>query len=116
VLARLRSLVRSSAALPGEVLDPAPCCSTSCGLFKTPHELSVMRRAVAITAEAHRAAMAAATPGMGENEIDALLTYTFLRRGASGAAYGNHRRGRGQRLHPALRETTTAPCATGNSC
>jgi Xaa-Pro aminopeptidase len=88
VLARLRSLVRSSAALPGEVLDPAPLLH-ELRLFKTPHELSVMRRAVAITAEAHRAAMAAATPGMGENEIDALLTYTFLRRGASGAAYGN---------------------------
>jgi Xaa-Pro aminopeptidase len=88
VLNRLRSQVRSEAALPMEVLDPAAVLH-ELRLFKTPSEIELMRKAAAITTEAHIAAMRETRPGMGENEIDALLSYTFARRGASGAAYGN---------------------------
>lgn len=88
VLGKLRSQVRSEAALPSELLDPAPLVHEQ-RLFKTAAELELMRRAAAITTEAHLAAMSETCAGMGENEIDARLTYTFLRRGASGAAYGN---------------------------
>ena len=46
-----------------------------------------MRAAIDIAAEAHVAAMRQARPGMGEHEIEALLEYTFRRRGADGWAY-----------------------------
>jgi Xaa-Pro aminopeptidase len=88
VLAKLRAQVRSEHALPMQLFDPAPWLH-ELRLFKGEGELALMRRAAAITAEAHVAAMAAARPGVGENEIEALLEYTFLRRGASGAAYGH---------------------------
>ncbi len=87
-LAKLRAQVRANFALPSEVIDPAPLLHEQ-RLFKTPAELALMRKAAAISAEAHIAAMRETRAGQRENEIDALLTYTFLRRGASGAAYGN---------------------------
>lgn len=88
MLARMRGQVRLEQPAPMELIDPAGSLS-ELRLFKSPAELAKMRRAAAITAEAHVAAMRETRAGMGENEIDALLTYTFLRRGASGAAYGN---------------------------
>ncbi|MBX3027887.1 aminopeptidase P N-terminal domain-containing protein [bacterium] len=56
-------------------------------LFKGPEELAAMRRAAAISAEAHVAAMRAARPGGWEYEIEALIEYDFRRRGAAGPAY-----------------------------
>jgi Xaa-Pro aminopeptidase len=88
VLARERAKVRSLTPAPTELVDPAPTLH-ELRLKKSPAELARMRRAAAISAEAHRAAMRAAKPGMGEHEIDALLQYTFLRRGATGSAYAN---------------------------
>jgi Xaa-Pro aminopeptidase len=87
-LRRMRADVRSEKALPTELIDPGALIG-ELRLIKSEAELECMRRAAAITAEAHLAAMAAARPGMAENEIDALLTYTFLRRGSSGSAYAN---------------------------
>jgi Xaa-Pro aminopeptidase len=46
-----------------------------------------MRRAAAITAEAHVAAMRAIEPGLREYEVEAVLDCEFRRRGARGAAY-----------------------------
>jgi Xaa-Pro aminopeptidase len=56
-------------------------------LFKSPEEIELMRRAAAITCEAHRAAMAATRPGVYEYELEALVEYTFRRNGASGPSY-----------------------------
>ncbi len=56
-------------------------------LRKEAEELELMRRAIAITAEAHTAAMRYARPGRYEFEVEALLEYTFRRSGASGPAY-----------------------------
>jgi len=56
-------------------------------LFKEPGELDVMRRAAAISAEAHDAAARLAHPGAFEYELEAALLHTFRRRGASGPAY-----------------------------
>jgi Xaa-Pro aminopeptidase len=56
-------------------------------LRKEPVELDAMRDAIAIACEAHRAAMRSARPGMYEYEIEALVDFTFRRRGASGPAY-----------------------------
>jgi Xaa-Pro aminopeptidase len=56
-------------------------------LFKEPRELDVLRRAAAISAEAHEAAARLAVPGAFEYELEAALLHTFRRRGASGPAY-----------------------------
>ena len=56
-------------------------------LSKSVAELAVMRRAAAITAEAHIAAMRAARPGRFEYEVEAVLRQTFRRAGAARPAY-----------------------------
>ncbi len=56
-------------------------------LKKTPDELAHMRQAIDIACEAHREAMRTARPGMHEYEIEALVDFTFRRRGATGPAY-----------------------------
>jgi Xaa-Pro aminopeptidase len=56
-------------------------------LRKEPAELARMRDAIAIACEAHREAMRSARPGMYEYEIEALIDFTFRRRGATGPAY-----------------------------
>jgi Xaa-Pro aminopeptidase len=56
-------------------------------LVKDAHELSLMRRAAAISAAAHRRAMLAARPGLAEYEIEAELLHEFRRGGAQFPAY-----------------------------
>jgi Xaa-Pro aminopeptidase len=56
---------------------------------KSHAELDRIRRAVHISALAHREAMRALEPGMNEFEIRALLEYMFLRNGAEGPAYSS---------------------------
>ncbi len=56
-------------------------------LFKDDHELAMLRRAIAISADAHRRAMRACRPGAGEHEIEAELLYAFRRGGAEAPAY-----------------------------
>jgi len=56
-------------------------------LVKDDDELETMRRAAAISAEAHREAARLAHGGHYEYELQAVLDYTFRRRGARGPAY-----------------------------
>src|SRR5512147_219970 len=56
-------------------------------LFKSAAEIQMMRQAIAVTAEAHHAAMRERRPGASEHEIEALLEYVFRRGGAVGPAY-----------------------------
>jgi Xaa-Pro aminopeptidase len=65
---------------PGEILHEMR-------LRKEAGELARMREAIAIACEAHREAMRTARPGMYEFELEALIDFTFRRRGASGPAY-----------------------------
>lgn len=51
-------------------------------LVKDGDELRRLRRAIEITTEAQRAAMQAIAPGLWEYEVEALIEYTFRRRGA----------------------------------
>lgn len=51
-------------------------------LVKDAEELQRLRRAIEITTEAQRAAMASVAPGLWEYELEALIEYTFRRRGA----------------------------------
>jgi Xaa-Pro aminopeptidase len=56
-------------------------------LHKRPEELERMRRAVAISAVAHREASLAARSGMNEHEIEAAIDFAFRRLGGMGPAY-----------------------------
>jgi Xaa-Pro aminopeptidase len=56
-------------------------------LLKSPEEINILRQAAAITAEAHVAAMGSARGGGSEREIEALIDYTFRRRGGTGPGY-----------------------------
>ncbi len=85
LLARLRK-GRKAALGPVSLSDPGALLSEM-RLRKTPGEIAVHRRGAAITDEAHRLAMTQVRPGMHEYEIQALVEYTFRRRGAWGWAY-----------------------------
>jgi Xaa-Pro aminopeptidase len=56
-------------------------------LHKEPGELELMRRAAAISAEAHKRAMARARGGMMEWQIEAEVDYAFRSQGAAGPSY-----------------------------
>ena len=71
---------------PSAIRDPAEILHEM-RLRKEPGEVDRMRRAIAIACEAHREAMRTAKPGMAEFELEALVDYTFRRRGATGPAY-----------------------------
>jgi Xaa-Pro aminopeptidase len=51
-------------------------------MIKTDEEMTLLRRAIDITAEAHRAVMQQVEPGWAEYEIEALVEYTFKKEGA----------------------------------
>lgn len=85
-IAGMRRTERRGKAPPVRVVDPATTLHEH-RLFKTADEVALLRRAAAITAEAHIAAMAAARPGGTEYEIQALIDYTFRRRGGVGPGY-----------------------------
>jgi len=56
-------------------------------LYKEPEEIEAMRRAIAISAEAHVGAMRGARAGSPEYEIEAAMEHVFRAAGASGPAY-----------------------------
>lgn len=58
-------------------------------LVKSAYELENQRTACEITAQAHLAAMKFTKPGVNERQIQAVLTYEFLMRGAAREGY-NH--------------------------
>ena len=78
---RVRSRVRMGARSPHEFLQLGHLLH-ELRLFKSPDELKLMRRAAAITCEAHQRAMARTRPGMYEYEIEAELLHAFRRHGA----------------------------------
>src|SRR5258706_150450 len=53
----------------------------------SPSSIELLARAAAIGAEAHRAAMAVAAPGVHEFEIEAAVEACFKRSGAAGPSY-----------------------------
>lgn len=91
--ARVLEMVKSAAAMrprvgsgPNALLDPREILHEA-RLYKHPEELDIMRRAIAISAQAHAAAMRNARGGMMEWEIEALVDYNFRKRGAAGPSY-----------------------------
>ncbi|MDF1798056.1 MAG: aminopeptidase P N-terminal domain-containing protein [Planctomycetota bacterium] len=85
---RVRLMARNGVMAPMALEHPRESLH-ELRLYKNRPELDVMRRAAAVTTEAHIAAMKAAQPGGNECEIDALIDYTFRARGGTGAAYNN---------------------------
>lgn len=84
----LRQRARGGVEPPVELLDTAPFVH-ELRLFKSEEEIKEMRRAAEITTEAHNEAMRQTQPGWNECEVDALIDFTFRRRGGTGAAYNN---------------------------
>ncbi|MCC6772217.1 MAG: aminopeptidase P N-terminal domain-containing protein [Gemmatimonadaceae bacterium] len=56
---------------------------------KSAAELELIRKAIAISMDAHREAMRTVKPGMNEFEIQAVVEYTFRRYGADRPAYAS---------------------------
>ena len=73
-------------------------------LIKDEMEIAALRRAAEISAAGHRAAMAAARPGVGEWELEAGARGRLPPRRRARASLSLHRRGGPQRDHAALRE------------
>jgi Xaa-Pro aminopeptidase len=86
VLAGLRRKERRGLRPPRKICDPRFVLHEM-RLIKQPDEVATLREAAAITCEAHRAAMKVARDGIGEYELEALINYTFRRRGGVGPGY-----------------------------
>ncbi|HUH01593.1 MAG TPA: Xaa-Pro aminopeptidase [Kofleriaceae bacterium] len=87
-IAELRMRERRGQRAPKRIVDPRELLHEM-RLHKQPDEIELMRRAAAITAEAHRAAMAMASPRVFEYELEAIVDYTFRRRGGMGPGYSS---------------------------
>lgn len=85
-IARLRKSEKRGKRPPRAVVDPRAALH-ELRLHKSPEEVKVLRKAAAITAEAHRAAMAAGRPGTFEYELEAMIDYTFRKSGGTGPGY-----------------------------
>jgi len=85
-IVHLRATERRGQRPPRRVIDPRATLHEM-RLRKSAEEIACLRRAAAITAEAHIAAMAAGRPGVPEYELEALIEYTFRRRGGAGPGY-----------------------------
>lgn len=58
-------------------------------LFKSEEELAVLRHAGLISAEAHKQAMLACRPGIGEHQLQAVVEFVFRSAGSVAPAYGS---------------------------
>ncbi|HET9984032.1 MAG TPA: aminopeptidase P family protein [Longimicrobiales bacterium] len=76
------AFVGPALAAAGPAVRPLAPYTAMQRLVKDADELGRLRRAIDITAEAQQEAMKSAAPGMYEYEIEALIEYTFRRRGA----------------------------------
>jgi len=83
-----RTSGRNGMAAPTRIIDPLEILYEH-RLRKSPEELDAMRRACAITTEAHKRAMAVAAPGRYEFELEAVLLETFRKAGSERPAYGS---------------------------
>ena len=85
-LSDVKTRRRSGVTAPGELVDLG-CILHELRLIKRAPELRVMKKAAAISVNAHRRAMARCAPGMREYEIEAELEYVFRQGGAQYPAY-----------------------------
>lgn len=87
-LQEVRARSRAGVTAPARLVDVQGLLDEM-RLVKDAHELTIMRRAAEISAEAHCRAMRATRPGRHEYEIEAELLHTFRRHGSPYPAYGS---------------------------
>ncbi|HEV7815305.1 MAG TPA: Xaa-Pro aminopeptidase [Janthinobacterium sp.] len=85
-LGGVRRQARSGVSAPAAAVDIVALLDEM-RLIKDGGEQALMRRAAAISGQAHARAMAASRPGMFEYQIEAELLYEFRRNGAQFPAY-----------------------------
>jgi Xaa-Pro aminopeptidase len=85
-VAHIRGREAGGAMPPGEFVELKHLLHEQ-RLIKSTKEIALMRRAAEITANAHMRAMRTCTPGMTESQLEAELTYEFMRSGARSPAY-----------------------------
>lgn len=78
ILAEIESVANTTGA---EIVDSAQV-THELRLFKSAEELEYLQKAIDITADAQRAAMAAIRPGMYEYEVEALIEYVYRSQGS----------------------------------
>ncbi|MBS0319472.1 MAG: aminopeptidase P N-terminal domain-containing protein [Proteobacteria bacterium] len=82
----VRNRVRTGVTAPETVVDVRGALD-SMRLVKDAHEIALMKKACAISSEAHVQAMRNTRPGQFEYQAEAELAYVFLREGAQAVAY-----------------------------
>jgi Xaa-Pro aminopeptidase len=82
----VRGRARTGVAAPQQIVDPHALLDEM-RVVKDEQEIAVMRRAAEISTGAHRRAMRAAKPGLGEFAVEAELMHEFRRHGAQAPAY-----------------------------
>jgi Xaa-Pro aminopeptidase len=87
-LNQVRAQGRTGVTAPTEIRD-VHVLLDEMRLIKDATELATMRRAAAISAEAHCRAMRVARPGLAEYEVEAELLHEFRREGSQSPAYGS---------------------------
>ncbi|HEY6037636.1 MAG TPA: aminopeptidase P N-terminal domain-containing protein [Kofleriaceae bacterium] len=85
-LAKLRRTEKKGKRPPRAIVDPRVALH-ELRLKKRPEELAALREAAQISSDAHIAAMQAGRPGAYEHELEAVINYTFRRRGGGGPGY-----------------------------
>jgi Xaa-Pro aminopeptidase len=83
---RVRARARAGVTAPGEFVALDHLIH-ELRLYKSSAELRAMRRAAAISVEAHRRAMGVAAPGVRELQVEAALMQAFMEGGARSPAY-----------------------------
>ncbi len=86
ILGRLRRSEKRGKRPPRAVVDPRAALH-ELRLHKGPEEVVALRKASAITSDAHIAAMRAGRPGTFEYELEASIDFTFRSRGGKGPGY-----------------------------
>ncbi|MDX2030198.1 MAG: aminopeptidase P N-terminal domain-containing protein [Blastocatellia bacterium] len=86
MIRHLRDKVRGGVYAPSIIIDPATIVHEM-RLHKNAADLADLRRAAAISAEGHVAAMKHCQPGMYEYELEAVVEYVFRKSGATGVGY-----------------------------
>jgi Xaa-Pro aminopeptidase len=82
----LRNKARSGVHTPGEFVALDHILHDM-RLYKSREEIKAMRKAAAISAEAHRRAMQACAPGLREFQVEAVMIQAFMEGGAQNVAY-----------------------------